>query len=146
MAGKPPNHSYRAEAKFINHYVLHSWIYICNMHCDILYFLIQFPRTLFCFEFENSCWNNSFFYYLCYKLNFCWRNYSRENTIQGRKLYEETLYDKYAETWFEDILLDLHKCNDACLPSIQIYTRMFVAFCERLCPSLTVFNRAGHQH
>ena len=39
---------------------------------------------------SNSCHNISIFY-LLNKLNFCCGNYSREGTIQGRKLYEEIL-------------------------------------------------------
>ena len=38
------------------------------------------------------------FHFLLNKLNFCCRNYSRVETIQGQKQYKEIWYDKYAET------------------------------------------------
>ena len=58
---------------------------------NIPYFLIQFPRKLFFFEFGN-CSQFKYFNFLPNKLNFCCGNYSREETIQGRKLYEEMRY------------------------------------------------------
>ena len=45
---------------------------------------------------SNSCRNISIF--LLNKLNFCCRNYSREETIQGRKLYEEIQYMEFFQS------------------------------------------------
>ena len=61
----------------------------------IPYYLIQFPRKLFFFEFGN-CRKfkqlSQYLYFLVKKLNFYCENSSNEETIQGRKLYEAIRY------------------------------------------------------
>ena len=48
------------------------------------------------------------FNFLPNKLNFCCANYSREETIQGRKLYEEIRYSEKGTKFFIKIsILDL---------------------------------------
>ena len=59
------------------------------------YFLIQFLWKLFFLEFGNGSQFKQlpqYFSFWINKLNFCCGNYSREETIQGQKLYEEMRY------------------------------------------------------
>ena len=52
----------------------------------------SFPRILFLFEFGNFSklkYMPQYFSFSLDKLNICWGNYSREETIHGQKLYEK---------------------------------------------------------
>ena len=69
-----------------------------SLVCDYRISSYSFRRNYSFLNFEIVANSNSSVF-LLNKLNFCCGNYSREETIQGRKLYEEIRYTKISRPW-----------------------------------------------